>query len=89
LVEQDGRSRGGSQLHRSAHMVNVSMSDDDLLDMKIVFADQFENVLHVITGINDDGLARGLISNDGAVALQRADGNDFVDHAGIELPEAV
>ena len=33
LVEQDGRAGGGPQLHRSAHVIDVSVSDDDLLHL--------------------------------------------------------
>jgi hypothetical protein len=39
--------------------------------------------LDFIAGIDDHGFARGLISDNGAVALQRANGKDFVDHDGL------
>ena len=34
----------------------------------------------VVAGIDDDGLAGGFVAEDGAVALERAYGEDFVDH---------
>jgi hypothetical protein len=35
----------------------------------------------VVTGVDDDGFAGGLVTEDGAVALEEADGQDFMDHA--------
>jgi hypothetical protein len=50
-----------------------------------VLADDGENVFNVITRINDHGLVRGLVSDDGAVALQRAYGQDLVNHPSFSL----
>jgi hypothetical protein len=47
----------------------VSVSDDDLLDFEIMLAEDSENVVDVVAGIDHHGLARGFISDDGAVAL--------------------
>src|SRR5712692_9225672 len=80
LVEQDGRSGGGPQLHGAAHVVNVSMCDDNLFHLEIVLADEGEDIFDVVTGINHHRLERAFVTNDGAVALQRAHGKDFVDH---------
>ena len=82
LVEQDGRAGRGAQFHGSAHVVDVRMSDDDLLYLQVVLAHQSENALDFIAGVDHHGFVRGLVSDDGAVALQRADGKDFVDHGG-------
>src|SRR5262249_20542990 len=78
------RASGGSQLHRAAHMVNVRVRDHNLIDMQIVFANDGEDVFNVIAGIDDHPFPRVLIANDRAVALQRADGKDFVDHERSE-----
>ncbi len=43
-------------------------------------ADQSENVRDVVTRINDHGFVRGFIANDRAIALQWANGEDFVNH---------
>ena len=80
LVEQDGRAGGGTQLHGSAHMIDVSMGDDDLLNLEIVLLNKGENVFDVVAGIDHHGFASGLVPDDRAVALQRPDGKDFVNH---------
>ena len=80
LVEQDGCVGGGAQLHGSADVVDVGVSDDNLLDLEIVLADEGEDVVNVIAGIDDHGFVSGFVADDGAVALQRADGEDFVNH---------
>ena len=61
-------------------MVDVGVGDDDLFDLQIVFADQGEDVFDFVTGVDDHGFVGGFVADDGAVALQRADGEDFVDH---------
>jgi len=48
-----------------------------------VLADDGENVFNVVARIDDHGLVRGLIADDGAVTLQRAYGKDSVDHSLI------
>ena len=48
-----------------------------------MLADEREHVLDVIAGVDDHGFARGFVANDRAVALQRTDGEDFVDHLFI------
>jgi hypothetical protein len=58
----------------------VGVGDVDLLHPQVVLLDEIEDLLHVIAGIDDDGLACGLFSNNGAVTLQRSNGDDFVDH---------
>src|SRR5208282_177573 len=83
LVEQDGRPRQCAQLHGSAYVIDVGVGDDDLLHFQLVLADDGENVFNVIARIDDHGLVRGLVSDDGAVALQRAYGQDLVDHRFI------
>ncbi len=83
LVEQDGSAGGGAEFHGSADVVDVGVGDDDLFDLEIVFADQGEDVFDFVAGVDDHGFVRGFVADDGAVALQRADGEDFVDHGDI------
>ena len=83
LVEQDGGAGRGSEFHGSADVVDVGVGDDDLFDLEIVFADQGQDVIDVVAGVDDHGFVGGLVADDRAVALQRADGEDFVDHAFI------
>ena len=58
------------------------MSDDDLLDLQAVLAHQREDAFNLIARIDDHGFVRAFVSDDGAVALQRPDRKNFVDHGG-------
>src|SRR6202158_2406838 len=80
LIEQDWRAALRPQLHRAAYVIDVGVGDDDLLHVKLVLADDGDNVFNVIARIDDHGFARGLVADDRAVTLQRADGKDLVDH---------
>src|SRR5882724_6659495 len=62
-------------------MVDVGVRDDDLLHLQIMLADDGGNVFNVVAGIDDHRFARGLVPNDGAIALQRAHWQNFVNHA--------
>jgi hypothetical protein len=64
-------------------MINVGVRNDDLLYLQIVFLDQGENVVNVIARIDDHGLVRSFVADNRAVALERTDGNNFVDHRSI------
>ena len=44
------------------------------------FCKQGQDAADVVAGIDHDGLAGGLVAEDGAVALERTDGEDFMDH---------
>ena len=61
-------------------MVDVGVGDDDLLDGELVLCEQGNDAGDVVAGIDDEGLAGGFVAEDGAVALEHADGKDFVDH---------
>ena len=52
------------------------------LTCEIVLSNQGENIFDVVARIDHHGFASGLVPDDGAVALQRPDGKDFVDHGG-------
>jgi len=83
LVEQDGSAGEGAELHGSADVVDVGVGDDDVLDLEIVFLEESKNIFEIIAGIDDHGFAGGFVSDDGAVALQGADREYFVDHGTI------
>ena len=83
LIEKNRGTRRGAKLHGPAHVVDVRVGDDDLADLQIVLLNEGENVVDVVSGIDDHRLARALIADDGTVALQRADGKYFVDHLFI------
>src|ERR1700691_6230761 len=61
----------------------MGVGDDDLLDLQSMLAEEREHVLNVIAGVDDHRFARGFVADDGAVAVQRPDREDFVDHSSI------
>ncbi|GGG72529.1 hypothetical protein GCM10011585_13660 [Edaphobacter dinghuensis] len=69
---------------RSGDMVDVSVGDDDLLDGKLMLFKSAYNAGDIVAGIDHDGLMRDFVAKDGAVALERAYDEDFVDH-GLRL----
>jgi hypothetical protein len=83
LVEQDGRARGRAKLHGSADVVDMRVGDDDLLDLQIVFADERQDVFDVIARVDDHRFVRGFVADQGAITLQGANREDFVDHLSI------
>src|SRR5262249_1480301 len=80
LVQQDRSAGCGAQLHRSAYVVDVGVRDDDLLDGKFVPAYCLQDMLDVVTGIDDDALVDLLVTNYGAVTPEDADRKDLMDH---------
>jgi hypothetical protein len=59
------------------------MRDHDLLYRQLMLAEQREHILNVVAGVDNHCFARALIANDRAVALQRPDGENLVDHIVI------
>jgi hypothetical protein len=48
--------------------------------LQMVGPDEAENVLNVIARIDDHGFVRGFVPDQGTVALQWANGKDFMNH---------
>ena len=78
LVVEDGGAGELLEALGAGDVVDVGVSDEDLLEGELVLLEQGEDAGDVVAGIDDDGLAGDLVSEDGAVALERADGEDFV-----------
>jgi hypothetical protein len=83
FVVEDGSAGELLESVGSGDVVDVGVGDDDLLDGEVVLCEEGHNAGDVVAWIDDDGFAGGLVTEDGAVALEGADGNDFVDHASI------
>ena len=79
LVDQDGSAGGGFQLHGSANVIDVAVSDHNLLQRELMLLQDSEDSVDIVAGVDDHGFVRSLVGNDGAVALERADGEDFVE----------
>ena len=62
-------------------MVNVGMRDDDLLHRQIMLLENCENFLDVLARIDDGSPARCFIGKDAAIARERSNREDFVNHS--------
>jgi hypothetical protein len=71
------------ELGAAADVVDVSVCADDGFDCEFVAAEEAEDALDLIAGINDDGLECAGVADDGAVALEHADGDLDVDHLRV------
>jgi len=83
LVEQDRSARGLLQLHCPTDVIDVRMGDDDLLEFELVLAEDREDSIDFVAGIDDKCLACALVANDGAVTAEKADGEDLVDQERV------
>jgi hypothetical protein len=71
---------------RSGDVVDVGVGDDDLFDGELVLLKDGEDAGDVVAGVYDDGFAGGFVTEDGAVALEWAYDEDFVDHWSLRVP---
>ncbi len=85
LVEQNGRAGQALQLHGAAHMVDVGVGHDNLLHRQAVALHDSHHVVDVVARVDDDGFLGLLIAHHRAVALQRADRKNLVNHTS-KLP---
>ena len=69
-------------------MVHVSVGDDNLLDLQLMFSHQRQHVLNIIARINDDRLTRSLVADHRAIALQRPHRQDLMNHHSILVDQA-
>jgi len=83
FIHQDRRAGEALELERASHMVNVGVGDKNLLELEAKVGEAALNAADLVAGIDDDGLARLLVAQDGAVALEWADWEGLDDHASI------
>ena len=76
-IVEDGRAGEPLEAGCSGDVVDVGVGDEDLLDRELVALKDGQDARDIIAGIDDDGFAGGFIAEDGAVALQRANGEGF------------
>ena len=79
LVQENGCAGGLLELHCPTYVIDVRMSDYDLLEFELMFSQNVENVFDLVAGIDHQRLPRALVSNDGAIATKHADGKDLVN----------
>jgi hypothetical protein len=61
----------------------MGVGDDNLAQGKAMLMQPGKDLRNVVSRIDDDGLMGNLITQDGAVATQRANGKSFKDHGLI------
>jgi hypothetical protein len=83
LIEKHRRSGHLLKQGRSAYVVDVSVGDDNLPQGEAMLLQPGEDLRNVVSGIDDDGVMRSLIAQDGAIAAQRSDRKTFEDHVPI------
>jgi hypothetical protein len=89
FIEEDGRSGEALEAKRAADVVNVGVGDDDLFKLESKSGEAVVDAGDLVARIDDDGLSSCFVAEQGAVALQRADGKAFEDHGIIlELERA-
>ena len=80
LVVKNGGPSEPLEAVGASDVVDVGVGDDDLLDREFVFGEKSQNARDVVAWVDDDGFVGGFVAEDGAVALEDANGDDFVDH---------
>ena len=66
-------------------MVDVSVGDEYLFDGERVFGQEREDAGDVVARVNDDGFVGVLVAEDGAIALECADGKYLVNHGSLRV----
>jgi hypothetical protein len=85
LVVEDGCAGDLFQAVGAGDVVDVGVGDDDLLDGEVVLGEQGEDARDVVSGVDDDCFAGGLVTEDGAVALEGAYGQGFENHGFLRV----
>lgn len=83
LVIEDGCPGDAFELLGAGDVIDVGVGDDDLFDGEVMAGKDGEDAGDIVAWVYDDGLAGGLVAEDGAVALERSDGEGFKDHVTI------
>ena len=80
LIQKNGCAGDALERDGSAHVVDVGVGDDDLLEGELVGGEAGEDFGDVFAGVDDDRFARGFVAEDGAVAAQHPDREGFKNH---------
>src|ERR1700722_628314 len=85
FVVEDGGTGELLEAVGSSDVVDVGVGDEDLLDDEVVLGEEGHDGGDVVAGVDDDGFVGGLVAEDGAVALEGSDGDNFVDHGSFRV----
>lgn len=83
LVVENRRARELFEPVGSGNVVDVRMGDDDVLHREVMALKNRNDLGDIVAGINNDRFSRSLVAKDGAVALERADRENLMDHDSI------
>ena len=83
FVEEDGRAGEVFELERAADVVDVGVGDEDLLELQAEVRDAAVDAADLVAGVDDDSLGGFFVAEQGAVALQRTDGEGLENHEDI------
>src|SRR5690606_21822867 len=68
------------EFHSAAGMIDMAMREPDCLNGNAVLLDSGADTIDFATRIDDDSHLFGFIEEDGAILLERRDGNDARSH---------
>src|SRR6266850_7915902 len=80
---KDRRSGEPLEVHCAGDVVDVAVSDDDLLDLQPMLLQEAGYLLNLCPRINHHALASSGVADDRAIALQHADRQDLVNDLGL------
>ncbi len=83
LIEIHRRTGRPFQQERSTHVIDVGMGDNNLAQREAMLLQPGKDLGNVVSRIDYDGFMGNLITQDAAIATQRADGKGFKDHGLI------
>jgi len=79
-VHVDGGAGSELEFLCATNVIDVGVGNHDGGDGEAVALEDFQDAVDFVAGIDDDGVAGGFVAEDGAIALQDADGEDLMDH---------
>ena len=77
FVQQNWSPGEAFQLERAADVVDVGVGDEDLFEGQTQLSETAVDAGDFVAGVDDDGLMRRRVTEDGAIALERAYGEGF------------
>jgi hypothetical protein len=83
VIEKYRRAGRLLKEERSTHVVDMGMGDDNLAQGEATLMQPGKDLWNVVSRIDDDGFLGSLVTQDGAIATQRANRKSLKDHALI------
>jgi hypothetical protein len=84
----DGHAGAARELGGGGGVVEVAVGDEDALERQALVVEHLLHALEVAARVHDRRTAGALAPEDGAVLLERGDGDDGDLHGGGIMPDA-